>query len=321
MKELSDLMNKDKNTDLSQEQILLKNLDKITKMSPMTGSMIRSYFFQKVLDEARNPDGSYNPSNLLDGLEKNRRGLSPADQGQIAESAKLIADSQGKAKTIAEQAKILGSTPDEVIANIGKIKSLDELNRFAELTGKTPAELGQVFMKSSLLKNESEVAQVEGETNTIGILEETIKDIRKFEGKGIESQDVIEQMFPKDIQETIKNIEETIKKYKDISGKKATSLPVRTFKISAGILLTMMHHIVMGPSWVIKGLSEGVKEGDVTTPEPVKTVTDLEGKTKITRSKTTPKPKTKSKIKAILSPDSNLMKYGGTAANAQENQE
>lgn len=317
MKELSSFMNKERVTSVSKENSLVSNIDKISRVSPMADSMIRTYFFKKALDESLTDKG-YDPSKMIDSLEKYRNILSDADKRILSESAKLISDAQAKAENVGKNIEQVGSTPEEVIKNIGKVSSLDDLQKMSQITGMRPEELGQAYLQNSIKANESRLGKAEGEDTTIESFRNVINDIRKFEGKSKDSQKLIDQLFPKDVQTVLRNGEEALNKYEEAQKLNPDGFMLRALKVSLGAFALAFNHIVIGPSWIVKGL-KGVKEETVSNPTEFKAEGD-----KILKTEPAKAPGAagmiKNAAKSSFNINSRMMRYGGGASAVQQSE-
>jgi len=248
---------------------------------------IKNLTAKNILDEAKNDEGMYDPKKINKGIEQYSRVIGPkvsqalrevrdffdpvknsypqnvtdamkakidelsGEKGKLAEAEKKVPAEETKMKTAAENMKTVGTTPEEISKNIGKISTPEDLAKMTELTGKTPVELGTMRMQTLAqdLNIEFGANLEKVDIGKIrGLIDSLTKDIK---GKDPE---VIKQMYDKESQKLVKDITRAADKFEILEREGERTFAVRAFKGMLGVLMMNWHmHL-----WGMKNLSEAI---------------------------------------------------------------
>lgn len=321
LKQIGDLINNDYNTSKSIETAIRNNYSKIKSAGlDQLANIIENYFTSKILKEAGSKTG-YDPKAILDGVEKYRDVLDPSTRKLLTEHADYIDDMQNVVNELNKQKQVVGTTPVEVIENIGKIKEVKDLENISKITGLKPEELGNAYLNAIKLKNEAKIGQIENLSpeDTVKSFTSQINEItKKFDFKSPESQPIIDALFPKETQTLIKNAESLLEKYEVLRKAKGRNPIKSAATIAIAALAYSYGHLIIGT-----GLVKSALTGDASLkPALVKSESFKTEGGKIFREESknttkTPKAKRVSKIlKTIFNPETNINKVGAVSSNA-----
>lgn len=305
-------------SDISAENKIRNNIDAIDKISPKTGDQVRSYFAAKILEDAKGDTG-YSAQAILKGVNKYRDVLRQSDKDFLTEQTTEMAKNQQAITDIAMKQGIIGSNQIQMAEKIGNIKTINDLNTFVKLSGKTPEELGNLYRQSIYETALNKIGNVKGEENQISVIKEFLKNNEELGGKTPESEQVYRQMTDPNLQAAIENAKEQVSQYDKIKDVKIKGLTKRFIGASIGATFFAFGHTFFGSSLIVKNLMPD-KVGDLSEANPLKV--DAKGDLVREPKPTTPKKNIVQKVRSGTSKveNANVTKAGGMQANANENQ-
>lgn len=257
-------------------KIILNNMSFVEKNIPVLANMVKNKLSLQVLQDARLPDGTYDPAKLYSGLKKNAKYMQADHIMFIQEMAdglqkvqdstkKAIGDFKEEAKVEATKAKELADITgtdrvsfEKAFEGIDSTKSLHDLT---EATDKSAEEITKTYLSSKIDSIWKEKNMSEEEKITA-----LLKETDSLGGKiGSGDRPAIRTEMLGDMDPILENMRTIRDALKEIGNAKEVSGGKRALNLAGGIALTMLHHFFIGTGLIAKAVEPSVKDGKLDT--------------------------------------------------------
>lgn len=283
---------------------------RLETVHPGIGDMIRQSILKDTIDSTKD-----DPDALVKKLDDRQNVLNPDDYHNVRSIAEAMQKSNIMKETAESNLKDIGGDPEEILSNIKKIKSVEDLKTFAKQAGIGTSEVFKVAARA--IAEQIDPSMLNGKTPlTVETLNNILKyneEIQQLAKDSIRSanptDDLRSQGWGKDGLDMLDQLDKNSKIIKKALGSKTSSGLVRIAKIAGSAILASMSHYV-GAAYLVKSaFLGGGKFGEASSI--------AEDEAALEASKA-PKPKgpVRTAVTKVLKPTKTKIQIGTAGANA-----